>query len=86
MRGRARVRKMLREMDLVHVHVEPMTCPLSAGEETGDGTTRALCEKSKATGAGGEQGAAQRKRGGEDAEWDSGRADTRELEGGAGTG
>ena len=76
----------MREMELVPVHVEPMTCPLSAGEETGDSTTRALGAKSKATGAGGEQGAAQRKRSGEDAEWDSGRADARELEGEAGAG
>ena len=30
--------------DLVHVYVEPMKCPLSAGEETGDGTARALGE------------------------------------------
>ena len=80
-RGRAKVRSMLKEMELVHVHVEPMTHLWAAGEETGDNTARALGAKLKAVGDGGEQGAVQRKRRGEEAEWDSGHTDARGLEG-----
>ena len=81
MRGRAKVRSMLKEMELVHVRVGPMTHLWAAGEETGDNTARALGAKLKAVGDGGEQGAVQRKRRGEEAEWDSGHADARGLEG-----
>ena len=77
----AGVRSMLKEMELVHVHVEPMTHLWAAGEETWDSTARALGAKLKAVGDGGEQGAVQRKRRGEEAERGSGHTDARGLEG-----
>ena len=51
MRGRAKVGSMLKEMELVHVHVGPMTHLWAAGEETGDNTARALGARLKAVGA-----------------------------------
>ena len=80
-KSRARVRTMLRGMDMMHVLIEPCSLSVAAGDEA----ARAKAAQEDGQGPGGADGAERRRRKGEEAEWESGVADSRglEVEGGA---
>jgi hypothetical protein len=80
-RSRARVKAMLKGMDAMHVLIEPFSPFDVAGEDRAGEAAKARAAQQGGQGPEGAAGAERRRRKGEEAEWESGVADTRGLEG-----
>ena len=72
---------MLREMDEMHVLIGPCSPSDVAGEDCAGEAAKARAAQQGGQGPEGAAGAERRRRKGEEAEWESGEADTRGLEG-----